>query len=77
MVKEYFNNYCIKNSKDIPKMEVVDANTPLLDYSRKNVKLDICVNNILGCVNSLMLKTLSEIHPLIPKLGVVIKAWAK
>lgn len=60
--------------------KVIDANTPVLKYSRtdgEKIELDISVNNILGCVNSRMLLTLSQIHPIIPKLGIVIKKWAK
>ncbi|EAR92613.2 RNA-dependent RNA polymerase-associated nucleotidyltransferase (macronuclear) [Tetrahymena thermophila SB210] len=81
-IKQYCSNKSIKNVETEP---VLQAQTPLLKYTRKDtvdqqqikIDIDICVNNILGCTNSLMLYTLSQLHPKIQQLGIIIKHWAK
>lgn len=39
--------------------------------------MDICINNILGVINSQMLKVYCEIDPRCEQLGKLIKLWAK
>ncbi|KAL4473503.1 hypothetical protein ABPG74_022367 [Tetrahymena malaccensis] len=72
-------------NKNIKTEIIASKHTPLLKYTKTDkldqkqskIEIDICINNILGCVNSLMLKTLSELHPKIQQLGIIIKHWAK
>ncbi|KAL4485068.1 hypothetical protein ABPG72_014588 [Tetrahymena utriculariae] len=81
-IKQYCQKKQIKNIKTEP---IPQVQTPLLKYTRiyvveqKEIKIeiDICINNILGCTNSLMLHTLSQLHPRIQQLGIIIKHWAK
>lgn len=53
------------NAKNITTKFIERANVPLIQYqntnpiNNKEIKIDICVNNVLGCINSQMLKTLS------------------
>lgn len=44
---------------------------------RSKVEIDLCVNNILGAINTRLLKAYADLHPLIPQAGVLIKLWAK
>lgn len=79
LLKNFIDQYCKQRQLSI-ETEFILARTPLVRYKRKgegNLELDICVNNVLGCTNSRMLQTLAEINPIIPKLGIVIKTWAK
>lgn len=39
--------------------------------------MDICINNILGVINSNMLKVYCEIDPRVEQLGKLVKLWAK
>ena len=52
---------------------------PIINYenTKSKIKIDICVNNILGYLNSKMLKIYSSIDPIVMKMGIIVKMWAK
>jgi len=52
---------------------------PLVEHKNTSngVKIDICVNNILGFINSQMLRVYSEINDIVRKMVIIIKIWAK
>ncbi|KAL4473506.1 hypothetical protein ABPG74_022370 [Tetrahymena malaccensis] len=63
-----------------------DARIPLItlvkqkentDQINNIISIDICINNLLGCANSQMLKVISQAYPIVAQLGVIIKYWAK
>lgn len=43
----------------------------------ENVDYDLCCNNILGVINTKLLKQYSMIHEKVQKIGILLKIWGK
>jgi DNA polymerase sigma len=52
---------------------------PLISYKNKilDVQVDICINNVLGAINSKLLRQYCDINEKIKYLGIFIKYWGK
>lgn len=48
-----------------------------IENESQSEKMDLVVNNILGSVNTKLLKTYSLISPICLKLGIIVKIWGK
>ncbi|KAL4485063.1 hypothetical protein ABPG72_014583 [Tetrahymena utriculariae] len=87
LVYIFMQNYLDRNKIKYLQLELkTEARIPLITLVKQKentnlkdqtISIDICINNLLGCANSKMLKVISQAHPLIEKLGIIIKYWAK
>jgi len=75
---EYLNE---KNKKC--RFQIVDfvnkARIPVIKIKDviEDVDYDLCCNNILGVINTKLLKQYSMMHEKVRKIGILLKIWGK
>ena len=75
----YFKNLDNDDKLKVTLVAGSNVRIPLIkfDFVVENYTMDLCVNNVLGVINSKLLQTYAEVDDRCAKLGKLVKMWAK
>ncbi|KAM3127784.1 hypothetical protein pb186bvf_020113 [Paramecium bursaria] len=75
-------NFIFKNLREITENQckivfIRDARVPFITISYKGQDVDIIMNNLLGIINTKLLKSYSLLHEKVKAGGILLKLWGK